>query len=62
MLYEVEEIGIDTYFWTAQQLIDMANLHCKSFEERGHYLPIDSVGKAIMYFEENGFKVQGVEK
>ena len=57
MLYEVEEIGFDTYLWSERTLIDMANLHCKSFEERGHYLPIDSVGKAITYLEENGFKV-----
>ena len=61
-MYEVEEIGVDTYLWSERTLIDMANLHCKSFEERGHYLPIDTVEQAIKYLTENGFKVWEVEE
>ena len=62
MLYEVEEIGVDTYLWSERTLNEMANLHCKSFEGREHYLPIDTVEQAIKYLTENGFKVREVKE
>ena len=57
-MYMVEEIGIDEFPQTEQELIDTAHFHCTCYEDRTHYLPIDTVEKAIKYLEENGFKVR----
>lgn len=60
MLYEVEEIGFDTFVQTERELIDTAHFHCTCYDERKHYLPIDTVEQAIKYLTENGFKVREI--
>lgn len=60
MLYEVEEIGFDTFVQTECELIDTARFHCTSYDERKYYLPIDTVERAIKYLTENGFKVREI--
>lgn len=58
--FELIEIGFedDSSFHGAESLINAANSHCSSYDDRSNYLPIDNVDKAIKYFEENGFKVR----
>ena len=62
--FELEEIGFpeDTTLETDDSLIEVANFHCESYEERKGYLPIDTVEKAIKYFTENGFVVREIPK
>lgn len=56
----IEEIGFDTFVQTERELIDMAHFHCTSYDERKHYLPIDTVEQAIKYLTENGFRVREI--
>jgi hypothetical protein len=58
--FELIEIGFedDSSLHGAESLINAANSHCSSYDDRSGYLPIDNVDKAIKYFEENGFKVR----
>lgn len=57
-VFELEEIGFDTTLETESSLIKIADFHCRSYDDRDRYLPIDTVEKAIDYFSENGFAVR----
>ena len=56
-MYVVEEINFNTFPQTEQELIETARFHCNCYEDRKHYLPIETKEQAIKYLEENGFKV-----
>lgn len=60
MLYELYEIGFDTFVLTETELIETARFHCSSCEDRASYLPIENVVQAKRYFTENGFTVREV--
>lgn len=55
--YALEEIGFETTYETVPSLILIARWHCKSYEDRKGYLPIDTFSKAVRYLTENGFRV-----
>lgn len=42
---------------TEQELIDLANAHCRFYKNRQHLLPIKGIKKAVDYFRCNGFRV-----
>ena len=48
--YLLTEIDFDSSIETEKSLILAANDHCQGFPEREHLLPIDTVEKAINYF------------
>jgi len=58
--YKLTEIGYDTSIETEQSLIVVAQEHCSSYDDREQYLPIDTVDKAINYFETHAFEVTEV--
>lgn len=60
-MFILEETGFDKSIETKKSLIAVANLHCKSYEERKYYLPIKKVKHAIRYFTENGFTVKKIK-
>ena len=59
MLYELYEIGFDTFVLTEYELIETARFHCNSYD-RVSYLPIENVAQAKRYFTENGFTVREI--
>ena len=62
MNYIVTEIGFDSSVETDESIIEVANEHCGNYEDREHLLPINTVEKAINYFENFGFTVQEIEE
>lgn len=42
---------------TEQEIIDLANAHCRLYKNRKHLLPIKGIKKAIDYFRFSGFMV-----
>ena len=61
MNYKLTEIGFDTSIETAESLIEIAECHCRSYDDERVDIPtIDTVEKAIEYFENYGFKVEKV--
>ena len=42
---------------TEQELIDLANAHCKLYPNRRPWLPVNSIKKAVDYFRSYSFKV-----
>lgn len=57
-LFILTEIGFDTSIETADSLIKIAQEHCSYYnDERKELLPIDTLSKAINYFNNYGFKV-----
>ena len=59
--YYLTEIGFDTSCETEESLIRVAHSHCISYEDRESFLPIDTVEKAINYFENYGFTVEEIK-
>ena len=58
-MFELTEIGFDTSIETEEDLIQIANEHCSSYDDgRENLLPIDTVNKVIIYFNNYGFKVK----
>ena len=57
MIYEVYEIGYDKSLETEETLVDIADNHCRSYDDRENYLPILTVEKAIKYLTDFGFVV-----
>lgn len=62
MKYKLTEIGFNSSIETAESLIATAQTHCKQYEDREHYLPIDTVEKAIKYWTECSFAVEEIEE
>lgn len=56
-IYILKEPSFDTAFYTEERFILAAQLHCKSFEDRKDFLPIETAEAAIKYFTCNGFDV-----
>lgn len=56
-MYLLTEIGYDSSRETAETLVDIANEHCSSYEDRQEYFPITTVAEAIKYFNTFGFQV-----
>ena len=61
MKYKLTEIGFNSSIETAESLIATAQTHCEQYEDRKHYLPIDTVEKAIKYWTECSFAVEEIE-
>lgn len=56
--YLLTEIDFDTSLETEKSLIRVAQEHCSSYDdERTELLPIDTLEKAINYFNSWGFEV-----
>lgn len=51
------EIGFDSSVETSDSLVVAAREHCKGYDDRERYLPIDTVDQAIKYWEDFGFRV-----
>ena len=45
---------------TEQELIDLANAHCRLYSSRKHLLPINGIKQAIDYFRHSGFRVHAL--
>ena len=57
-MYILEETGFEKSMETKKSLVAVANFHCKSYDDRKHYLPIKNAKQAIKYLTENGFTVK----
>lgn len=57
-MYLLTEIGYDTSVETEESLIQIAQCHCEQYDDRTMYLPIDTLEKAVKYFEDFGFEVK----
>lgn len=56
--YYLTEIGFDTSIESELDLIQIAHEHCSQYnDDRIKLLPIDTLQKALNYFEKYGFKV-----
>ena len=45
---------------TEQEIIDLANAHCRLYRNRKHLLPIKGIKKAVDYFWFSGFRVHAL--
>lgn len=58
MKYKLIEIGFDESIETEETLIEIAQYHCEHYEDRQKYLPIDTLEKAVKYFNKYGFVIE----
>ena len=60
--FSLTEIGFDTSVETEEDLIKIAQFHCSSYDDgREKLLPINTVDKAIEYFNNYGFEVKELD-
>ena len=63
MVYRLTEIGYDTSEHTEEELIQIAECHCRSYDdERVDVAKIDTLKKAIEYFNQYGFEVERISE